>query len=178
MTVFVLKMHFRKLPLRTVSYRDFSDYQNANFINSLTDVLFEGENAESFVKDPNCFYKVYTEVLNQHAPRKKKFFRGNNKQSMKKALSNAIMQRTKLRNTFLKHPSAANTFSYNKQKNWCIYLLRKKGKIFCQSKRERCYRQQKMTSLNLVSNENPFNISPNSFRHRLCLVRIFEVIAL
>ena len=78
MTVFVLKMHFRKLPLRTVSYRDFSDYQNANFINSLTDVLFEGENTESFVKDPDCFYKVCPEVLHQHAPRKKKYVRGNN----------------------------------------------------------------------------------------------------
>ena len=86
MTVFVLKMHFRKLPPRIVSYTDFSDYHNANFINSLADVLFEGENTKSFVKDPDCFYKVCTEVLNQHAPRKKKFFRGNNKQSMKKAL--------------------------------------------------------------------------------------------
>ena len=114
MTVFVLKMHFRKLPPRIVSYTDFSDYHNANFINSLADVLFEGENTKSFVKDPDCFYKVCTEVLNQHAPRKKKFFRGNNKQSMKKALSKAIMQRKKLRNKFLKDPSAANKFSYNK----------------------------------------------------------------
>ena len=140
MNVFVLKMHFRKLPPRIVSYTDFSDYHNANFINSLADVLFEGENTKSFVKDPDCFYKVCTEVLNQHAPRKKKFFRGNNKQSMKKALSKAIMQRKKLRNKFLKDPSAANKFSYNKQKNWCVSLFRKKGKIFCQSKRERCYR--------------------------------------
>ena len=129
MTVFVLKMHFRKLPPRIVSYTDFSDYHNANFINSLADVLFEGENTKSFVKDPDCFYKVCTEVLNQHAPRKKKFFRGNNKQSMKKALSKAIMQRKKLRNKFLKDPSAANKFSY-KQKNWCFHYYEKKEKYF------------------------------------------------
>ena len=91
MTVFVLKMHFRKLPPRIVSYRNFSDYHNVNFINSLTDVLFEGENTESYVKDLDCFYTVCTEFLYQHAPRKKKFFRGNNKKSMKKALSKAIM---------------------------------------------------------------------------------------
>ena len=61
MTAFILKMHFRKLPRRTISYRDFSNYHNANFINFLTEILFEGENTESFVKDPDCFYKVCTE---------------------------------------------------------------------------------------------------------------------
>ena len=40
-TVSVLKMHFRKLPPRIISYRDFSYYHNANFINSLTEVLFQ-----------------------------------------------------------------------------------------------------------------------------------------
>ena len=64
----------------------------------------------------NYFYKVYTEVLNQHAPRK--------------ALSKAIMLRTKLRNKFLKDPSTENKFSYNKQRNWCISLLRKEKNIY------------------------------------------------
>ena len=95
-------MHFRNLRPRIISYRDFSNYHNANLINSLTEVLFEVENTESFVKDPDCFYKVCTEVLNQHAPRKKKYVCGNNKPFMNKALSKAIMQRTKLRNKFLK----------------------------------------------------------------------------
>ena len=70
MTVSVLKRHFRKLPPRLISYKDFSSYRNANFINSLTEVIFEVENTESFVKDPDCFHKVCNEVLNQHAPRK------------------------------------------------------------------------------------------------------------
>ena len=47
------------------------------------------------------------------------------------------MQRTKLKNKFLKDPSGANKFSYNKQKNWCVSLLRKeKKKFFFQSKRK------------------------------------------
>ena len=99
MTVSVLKMRFRKLPPRIISYRDFSNYHNANFINSLTEILFEGENTESFVKDPDCFYKVCTEVLNQHAPRKKKYVRRNNKRFMNKALSKAKMLRPKLKNS-------------------------------------------------------------------------------
>ena len=124
MTVSVLKI----LPPRIISYRDFSNYHNANFINSLTEVFFEGENTESFVKDPNCFYKVCTEVLDQHAPCKKKYVCGNNKQFMNKALSKAIMQMTILINKFLKDPSAANKFSYNKQRNWCVSLLEKEKK--------------------------------------------------
>ena len=130
MTVSVLKMHFRKPPPRIISYRDFSNYHNANFINSLTEILFEGENTESFVKDPDCFYKVCTEVLNQHAPRKKKYVRGNNKRFMNKALSKGIMQRTKFRNKFLKDTSAENKLSYDKQRNWCASLLRKEKKKY------------------------------------------------
>ena len=120
MTVSVLKMHFRKLPPKIISYRDFSNYHKVNFINSLNEVLFEGEYTESFVKDPDCFYKVCTEVLNQHARHKKKYVRRNNKRFMKNALSKAIMQRTKLRNKFMKDPSAANKLSYNRQRNWCV----------------------------------------------------------
>ena len=69
---------------------------------------------------------------------------------MNKVLSKAIMQMTKLWNKFLKDPSAENKFSYNKQRNWCVSLLRKE-KLFCQFKRERYYRQQKLfgTLLNL-----------------------------
>ena len=66
--------------------------------------------------ESDYFYKVYTEVLNQHAPRK--------------ALSKAIMLRTKLRNKFLKDPSTENKFSYNKQRNWCVSLLRKEKKKY------------------------------------------------
>ena len=130
MTVYVLKMHFRKPPPRIISYRDFSNYHNANFITYLTEFIFEGENTESFVKDPDYFLKVCTEVLNQHAPRQKKYVRGNNKQFMNKALSKGIMQRTKFRNKFLKDTSAENKLSYNKQRNWCASLLRKEKKKY------------------------------------------------
>ena len=46
--------------------------------------------------------KVCTEILNQHAPQKKKYFRWNNKPFMNKTLYQAILQRTKLRNKNLK----------------------------------------------------------------------------
>ena len=63
------------------------------------------------IKDPNNFYKVCTEVLNQCSPNEKKQIRGNNKLLMNKVLSKAIMLRTKLKYKFLEHPIQANRFS-------------------------------------------------------------------
>ena len=56
---------------------------------------------------------------------------------MNKVLSKAIMQRTKLRNKFLKDPSAENKFSYNKQINWCVLLLRKEKKKYFTNSNEK-----------------------------------------
>ena len=89
MTVSVLKMHLRKLPPKVITYRKFSNYDNANFINYLNDVLNEHENHKHLLNDPDCFYKVCAEVLNPHAPQKKKYARGNDKPFMNKTLSQA-----------------------------------------------------------------------------------------
>ena len=84
MIVSVLKVHFRKLPPKVITYRNISNYDNANFINSLNDVLNEHENQEHLLNDPDCFYKVCAEILHRHAPQKKKNVRGNNKPFMNK----------------------------------------------------------------------------------------------
>lgn len=44
----------------------------------------------------------------------------NNKPFMNKTLSEAIMQRAKLRNKFVKDPNEHNKDSYLKQRNWCV----------------------------------------------------------
>ena len=56
-------MHFRKLSPTIISYRDISNYHNANFMNSLTETLFEGEKRESFVKDPDFFLTFVLKFL-------------------------------------------------------------------------------------------------------------------
>ena len=49
---------------------------------------------------------------------------------MTKAYSKAIMQRTRFRNKFLKNPNDQNKLLYNKQRNYCVSLLRKEKKEF------------------------------------------------
>ena len=48
---------------------------------------------------------------------------------MNKTLSQAIMQRTKLRNKFLKDPTE-HKILYTKQRNWCVSLLGKEKKEY------------------------------------------------
>ena len=56
---------------------------------------------------------------------KKKYFRGNNKPFMTKALSKSIMERIRLRKNFLKNPIFAKKLAYTKQRNFCVSLPRK-----------------------------------------------------
>ena len=86
-------MHFRKLPPKVISYRDFKNFENERFITSLQSTL-ESQNID-YIKNPDLFFEICQKVLNHHAPRK--YIRGNNKPFMTKALSKAIMQRTRFR---------------------------------------------------------------------------------
>ena len=49
---------------------------------------------------------------------------------MIKAYSKAIMQRTHFRNKFLKNSTDLNKALYNKQRNYCVSLLRKEKNYF------------------------------------------------
>ena len=49
---------------------------------------------------------------------------------MTKAYSKAIMQKTRFRNKLLKNPNDQNKLLYNKQRNYCVSLLRKKKKEY------------------------------------------------
>ena len=49
---------------------------------------------------------------------------------MNKNLVNAHRKRTRLRNKFLKNRTESNRVSYNKQRNFCVSLLRKTKKDY------------------------------------------------
>ena len=71
------------------------------------------------------FIKVCINTLNNHAPNKKKYTRGNHLRFMNKELSKAIMNRTRLRNVYLRNRSDENRKKYSKQQNYCVSLLRR-----------------------------------------------------
>ena len=97
-------------------------------MNSLLHIL--NEERIGFSKNPDIFFEICHTVLNTHAPKKKRYIRGNNKPFMTKTFSKAIMQRTRFRNKFLKNPTDQNKLIYNKQRNFCVSLLRKEKKEY------------------------------------------------
>ena len=128
MTISVLKMHFRKLLPKVISYRDFKKFDNDRFMDSLQHTL--GQESFDWSKNPDKFFEICQTIFNTHAPKKKKYIRGNNKPFMTKTYSKAIMQRTRFRNKFLKNPNDQNKLLYNKQRNYWVSLLRKEKKEY------------------------------------------------
>ena len=76
MTVSVLKLHFRKLPSKIISYRDYKSFENKRFMDSL--ILALNSRNIDYTKNPDVFFEVCQNELNHHAPRKRKYISGNN----------------------------------------------------------------------------------------------------
>ena len=70
MTFSVLKMHFRKLPPKVISYREFKKFENERFMESLY-LALNIQNID-YIKSPDLFFNIWQNELNHHAPRQKK----------------------------------------------------------------------------------------------------------
>ena len=70
------------------------------------------------------------ETLDKQAPRKQKYVRGNQSPFMNKTISKAIMDRSRLRNNYIRMSSEENKKLYNKQRNYCVSLIRKTKKEY------------------------------------------------
>ena len=64
------------------------------------------------------------QVVNNHAPVKKKIVRFNNSPFMIKTLRKAIMHRSRLKYIYIRQRNIKNRQNY-KKKNFCVDLLRK-----------------------------------------------------
>ena len=80
-----------------------------------------------FNNDDNLqrFCDININILNRHAPRKRKLGRGNQMPFITNDLSKAIMKRSRLHNNFLKNKTRENKTLYTKQRNYCASLLKK-----------------------------------------------------
>ena len=100
-------------------------------MNSLQYTL--SEEHVDYSKIPEKFYEICHSVLNNHAARRKKYIRENNNAKNKFYYASfviPIMQRTSFRNKFLKNPTEENKLLYDKQRNFCVSLLRKEKKEY------------------------------------------------
>ena len=124
LVMLVLKSYVKKEDQKFIIYRDYKYFDKEIFIN-------EHENDElskigSLTLNCDIFKNVFMDVINKHAPLKRKYIRANHAEYMDKELSQAIMKRPKLRDDNLKHRSEENRLVYKNQRNVCVTLLKKK----------------------------------------------------
>ena len=129
MTVPIMKASFQRLQPRIINYRDYRRFQNDVFREELLSELLDvsiGENEKDF----SNFLDICKKNVNDHAPCKQKYVRGNHLPFMNKTLSKEIMKRTRLRNKFLNNKNDYNKREFSKQRNYCVSLVRKSKKLY------------------------------------------------
>ena len=97
---------------------------------SIIESLLHALSKEVFVNNNDGlqrFCDININILNRHAPRKRKLARGNQMPFITKELSKAIMKRSRLRNNFLKNRTEENKTLCTKQWNYCVSLSKKKS---------------------------------------------------
>ena len=114
---------FIKLPPKVVKYTSYKNVDENRFCRDLDQILIKGDiykAKDPYGKPTNILYST----LEKHAPLKSKTVRGNQAPFMNKELSKAIMEKSRLRNRHLKHPSRENFLAYKNIKNKCNNLLK------------------------------------------------------
>ena len=71
------------------------------------------------------FSNLFKTITDKHTPIKQKKVRGHNAPFMTKELRKAIMDRSRLRNVYLKYPSRKNFVNMKMMKNKCNPICRK-----------------------------------------------------
>ena len=72
-----------------------------------------------------AFLNIFIEVLNKHAPIKKKYLRVNQGEFMTKELNKVIVTRSRLHNKYLKQKSADSKTEYDEQRKYWVNVLRR-----------------------------------------------------
>ena len=94
-------------------------------LSKLLDVSI-GENEEDF----SNFLDICKKNVNNYAPCKQKYVRGNHLPFMNKTLSKEIMRRTRLRNKFFRNRNDYNKREFSKERNYYVSLVRKSKKLY------------------------------------------------
>ena len=112
----MLKSCFNNTEPKLLNYRDFKHFSKEDFKEDLSEALCDSGNSY------DDFDHIFTSKLNKHAPKKKKWIRGNNKPHVNKDLRQAIMKRSKLKNKANKTKDPTDIKNYKKQRNYVVNL--------------------------------------------------------
>ena len=122
MTITILKTTFVKADPIKINYRNYKNYDPIDFRYELNEKLNCDNNS---VINYNTFQRIFCEILDKHAPIKKKTLRANNSPFMTKSLRKMMMNRSRCKNAFYKNKTAQNWEKYRKLRNDVVKLTKK-----------------------------------------------------
>ena len=131
--VTVMKMSFKKHSPIERHYRDYKNFDRTKFKNNLNEKLSEG------ISNYESFETTFIEVLNKHAPLRKKLLRANHAPYITKTLRKTIMCRSQLETKYFKTKTQTNLKPYKKHKNFCSKLYKRE--------RRKCYESLDMKNV-------------------------------
>ena len=111
-------MFYNKQKPKIIQYRKYKDFSNAAFMHELENALSRFSQI-SF----GTFKSTVDNILQKHAPIKKRCVRANKASFMNSKIHKEIMRMTRLRNKLIE--TDADRIAYNKQRNYCVSLIRK-----------------------------------------------------
>ena len=74
------------------------------------------------------FNSAVDNIFQKHAPMKKIYVRANQASFIISKTHKEVMRRTRLRNKFIGSKTDVDRIAYNKQRNYCVSLIRKEKK--------------------------------------------------
>ena len=122
MVMTVLKLFYEKQKPKIIHYRNYKTFNANLFKEELNNELLNIDINNSELVE---FTHTVLSVLDKHATIKRKYIHANNSAFMTKELRIAIMQKSKLRQKFLKERTNDSKHLYSRQRNLCVSLLRK-----------------------------------------------------
>ena len=110
-----MKSYISRLKPKNVHYRSYKNFNEVKFFSDVkeADFSFKTSNPdENYIVLTN----IFSNIVDIHAPHKKKIPRSNDAPFMNKELRKAIYTRSRLRNRYFKNPTKENEMSYKTTK--------------------------------------------------------------
>ena len=123
MSLTVMKVFYNKQKPKIIQYRKYKGFSNEAFMHELESALARFSQI-SF----GTFKSTVDNILQKHAPIKKRYVRANQASFINSKIHKEVMRRTRLRNKFIDSKTDADRIAYNKQRNYCVSLIRKEKK--------------------------------------------------
>ena len=117
---FFKSQYFRMKP-KIINYRSYLDFNQSAFLKDLENKNLS-INSNNVNTDYDKLCDTFSDIVEKHAPMKKKVLRGNHSPFVTKEFRKAIYTRSRLRNKYRKNPTVENQNSYKIQRNKCVSI--------------------------------------------------------